>query len=52
MNTHDHQGRGLAMSAGHVTVAMRAELGRLLAASRGRHAALADLIRAQTREPV
>ena len=35
MNTHDHQGRGLAMSAGHVTVAMRAELGRLLAASRG-----------------
>jgi hypothetical protein len=26
--------------------------GILLAASRGRHAALADLIRAQTREPV
>ena len=22
MNTHDHQGRGLAMSAGHVTVAL------------------------------
>ena len=35
MDTHAHLGRGLAMSAGHVTVAMRAELGRLLAASRG-----------------
>jgi hypothetical protein len=36
MNTQEHHlGRGLAMSAGHLTVAMRAELGRLLAASRG-----------------
>ena len=35
MDTQDHLGRGVAMSAGHLTVAMRAELGRLLAASRG-----------------
>ena len=35
MDTQDHLGRGVAMSAGHLTVAMRVELGRLLAASRG-----------------
>jgi hypothetical protein len=52
MDTQDHLGRGVAMSAGHLTVAMRAELGRLLAASRGdkRKALAAGLSELHTRK--
>jgi hypothetical protein len=52
MDTPDHLGRGVAMSAGHLTVAMRAELGRLLAASRGdkRKALAAGLSELHTRK--
>jgi hypothetical protein len=52
MDTQDHLGRGVAMSAGHLTVAMRVELGRLLAASRGdkRKALAAGLSELHTRK--
>ena len=52
MDTQDHLGRGVAMSAGHLTLAMRAELGRLLAASRGdkRKALAAGLSELHTRK--
>lgn len=54
MDTQDHLGRGLAIGAGHLTVAMRAELGRLLAASRGdkRKALAAGLSELHTRKIV